>query len=564
MELKQRVRFFALENALKFNGKANPGAVIGKILSETPELKKDMANISKEISAIVNEINKTPLDILKAEWEKVKPKDEPKKEEKQKKDLPDLQDAKMGKVITRLPPEPSKYSHVGHALSFLINYMYAKKYNGKCLLKLEDTNPEKCTQEFADVMIDDLTNYLEIKPDAIIFISDDMNYMYEQAEKLIKKEKAYVCFCDRVKMQDLRHKGIECECRNNSVEKNLKLWEEMLAKKFKEEECTLRLKADMESANQVMRDPVIFRISYAKHFRQGDKYSVWPLYDFENSVEDSKYGVTHVMRSIEFGTMREELQSCIKDALGLKRQIIKEYGRFNIKGATSQGREIRQLIEEGKVTGWDDPSLVTLRALKRRGIVKETLYELVYQVGLSPSSDKNIDWTMISAINRQILDSKVNRYFFIDEPVEITIENAPISEHELKMHPEHPERGLRKFRTHDNFFIAKSDFEKFKDKDLIRLMDCLNFVIKGKKFVFHSKEHEHYKGIGNMIIHWLPVSNDLMNIEIRMPDNTIKKGLAEHTVKDLATGAIVQFTRFGFCRLDEIKKEKLVFWFTNK
>ena len=479
-------------------------------------------------------------------------------------DLPELPNAEKGKVVTRLPPEPSKYSHLGHALSFIINYSYALKYDGKCLLKLEDTNPEKCTKEFADAMIDDLTNYLEIKADKIIFISDDMDHMYGQAEKLIMKDKAYVCFCTRDKMQDLRHKGMECECRVKPPTENIAQWKDMVGKRYKEEECTLRLKARMQSENQAMRDPVIFRITYAPHFRHGDKYCAWPLYDFENSVEDAKYGVTHVLRSIEFGSMRTELQNYIKDILELPQQIIKEYGRFNITGANTQGREIRKLIEEGKVSGWDDPSLVTLKALKRRGIVRETYYELMYEVGLSPNTSKNLDWSMISAINRRILDQKVNRYFFIDSPARIRIEGAPTQKLELKLHPEQADRGKREFSTGNEFYISEEDKKRIKTGDVIRLMDCLNFRKEPRKFVFDSLEHENFKKRGKLIIHWLPVSQELMDVEVRMPDNSVRKGIGEHYLRFLKEGDIVQFARFGFCRLDKIEFDRLQFWFTNK
>lgn len=564
---KEKIRFFTIENAVKFNGKANPGAVIGKVLSEEPGLKEEISKISKEIQQAIKEINSMPFEEIKKEWEIIKPAEKKKEKEHKeiKKDLPELTGAVYGKVVTRMPPEPSKYSHLGHALSFLINYMYAQKYNGKCLLKLEDTNPEKCTKEYADVMIDDITNYLGMKPSEIIFISDDMDYMLEKAKEMIKKDKAYVCFCDRDSMQDKRHNGIECSCRSNQIEKNIELWKGMVARKYKEGECILRLKADMQSENQVMRDPVMFRISYATHFRHGDKYCVWPLYDFENSVEDCKYGVTHIMRSIEFGTMRGELQNHIKDIFGFRKQEIKEYGRFNIRGAITQGREIRSLIETGKVSGWDDPSLVTLRALKRRGIQKETFYELVYQVGLSPNSDKNIDWTLISSINRSILDPVAERYFFIEDPVEIKIENAPALKPVLKLHPDNPEKGTREFMTGELFYVPKNDFDKFEPGKLVRLMDCLNFeVATSNKHLFHSIEHEQYKNRGSMIIQWLPKSDNLTDIEVRMPDNEIKKGLGEPGLKNVKVGDVIQFTRFGFCRLDKIEKDKLIFWFTNK
>ncbi|MBN2368266.1 glutamate--tRNA ligase, partial [Candidatus Woesearchaeota archaeon] len=558
-------RFFALENAFKFKGKANPGAVIGKMLAEDPGLKKDMKSLSAEIQKIIKEVNSMAFSDIEKEFNSIKPKEKKKekKPEKKKKELPDLPNAVKGKVVTRIPPEPSKYNHIGHALSFLINYLYSVKYSGKCLLKFEDTNPEKCTKEYADAMEDDILNYLGIKA-KVIYISDDMEKMYKDAEALIKKGKAYVCLCKREEMQDFRHKGSKCCHCKTLPEENMKEWKNMLSGKYKQGQAVLRLKGDMDSDNQVMRDPVMFRISYTEHFRHGKKYCVWPLYDFENSVEDCRHGVTHILRSSEFGSMRNELQDYIKGLLGCKKQTVVQYGRFNIKGATTKGREIRELIKEGKVSGWDDPSLVTLKALKRRGIVRETFYELVYEAGLSANTAKNIDWSLISSINRSILDSSVDRYFFIDEPVKIKVEGAPKQKAELKLHPEHPERGMRKFSTGEEFYITKEDKTKFKSGELIRLMDCLNFETKGTKYMFHSLEHEKYRGKGKHILHWLPVSDELVKLEVRMPDNTIRKGFGETGLKNIKEGDIIQFARFGFCRLDKKEKDKLVFWFTNK
>jgi len=289
---------------------------------------------------------------------------------------------------------------------------------------------------------------------------------------------------------------------------------------------------------------------------------VWPLYDFANSVEDSTNGVTHVLRSNEFGKMRIELQEYIKDLLDLNKQEVVQYGRFNIEGATTKGREIREMIKEGKVSGWDDPSLATLKALKRRGIVKETLYELVNQVGLSSTSG-TIPWSQVSAINRGILDSKVSRYFFVENPKEIEIMNTPPLCVELRLHPDNDKRK-RKIKTNNQFYITEKDFNNIENGKFIRLMDCLNFVVKDDKLMFDSTEHEKYRKKGNHIIHWLPVSDDLINVEIRMPDNKIIRGYGENNLKNLKEGDIVQFTRFGFCRLDKKEKDKYVFWFTNK
>ncbi len=559
--MEEEIMFFALENAISFNGEAKTGSVIGKILAIHPEAKKDMKSLSQKIQKIVNEVNSMSLEKQKKAFQDVDKIKKPKKEKQE--GLPELPNAEMGKVVTRIPPEPSKYNHLGHALSFLINYTYAQKYKGKCLLKFEDTNPNKCTKEFADAMEDDIINYLGIRPDKIIYISDDMPHMLKIADDMVKKGHAYVCFCDRELMQDCRHKGIECACRNNDPEYNIKEWEKMKSGKYKEGEATLRLKGKVDALNQVMRDPVLWRISYTEHFRQGNKYCVWPLYDFENSIEDCKYGVTHILRSSEFGKMRTELQNYIKDLIRCRKQTVVQYGRFNIKGATTKGREIRELIKEKKVSGWDDPSLVTLKALKRRGILRNTLVELMKQVKISSNSAKNIDWTMISSINRSLLDPVTNRYFFVENPVEIKVKDAPKQEVELDLHPDFPKRGKRKFETKDKFYISKSDHDKMKKGDLIRLMDCLNFVY-AKNPEFHSLDYEKYKQKGNMIIQWLPKSKELVSVEIRMPDNERKKGIAEQGIKELKIGDIIQFQRFGFCKLDHIEKDKYVFWFTNK
>ena len=556
-----KIRYLALENALKYKGKANPGAVIGSILALEPGLKKDMKSLSKKIQGIIKEVNSMSAEEQEKALSRLPKLERPEKEEK--KGLPELPDAVKGKVVTRIPPEPSKYTHLGHALSFLINYTYAKKYDGKCILRFEDTNPEKSTQEFVDSTLDDL-NYLGIKPDKVIYVSDELPMFYEMAEKLIMKKKAYVCHCSRDEMKKNRDEGRRCCLDKSDAKENTAEWKKMLTGKYEEGEATLRLAGDMGSKNHVMRDPVIFRINKAEHYRQKKKYCVWPLYDFENSISDSVNGITHILRSSEFGSMRIELQDYIKDLLGLKKQVVVQYGRFNIKGATTKGREIRELIKEGKVSGWDDPSLVTIKALRRRGIVNETYIELMNQMRLSSNTAKNIDWSMISSINRAILDKDVNRYFFVENPVEIKISGAPEQQVELKLHPDFPERGSRRFTAGESFYVAKEDYEKFREGKLIRLMDCLNFEITGKKYKFHSKSVEEYRKNGSAIIHWLPKEEELANVEIRMPDNEIKKGLAEPSVKNLKAGEIVQFARFGFCRLDKKEKNKLVFWFTNR
>jgi glutamyl-tRNA synthetase len=360
-------------------------------------------------------------------------------------------------------------------------------------------------------------------------------------------------------MQDNRHKGIACACRDADSAKNKTEWENMVKGKYKEGQCSLRLKIDMHAGNQVMRDPVVFRIIDTEHYRQKKKYKVWPMYDFAGPCEEEWNGTTHILRSAEFGTMRAELQNFIKDLFKFRKQPIIQYGRFNVVGAVTQGREIRQMIEEGKVAGWDDPRLVTLKALKRRGFVKEMFYELALEVGLSPVQT-NIDWKMISAINRRILDPKAYRYFFINEPVKIRIKGAPEQDIELNLHPDN-KKGGRKFRTGEEFLIEKTDLEQLSENALYRLMDCLNFRKKGNGFESDSLEYEKYRESGKKIMHWLP-AGQAVDVEILMPDASVLKGIAEPGVKKIKQDTVIQFERFGFCRLDD--KKRLRFWFTHK
>ncbi|MBD3259758.1 glutamate--tRNA ligase, partial [Candidatus Woesearchaeota archaeon] len=457
---------------------------------------------------------------------------------------------------------PSKYNHVGHAMTFLINFLYAQKYNGKCILRFEDANPVKIKKEYVDSAVDDILNYLEIKPKKIVFVTEDMEKLYDHAEKTIKKGKAYTCNCERERMQSDRMKGLECGCRNKSETDVLKEWKDMLKGKYKEGGMVLRLKIDMKHKNAVMRDPVIFRIIKKPHYKHGRKYSCWPLYDFYNALEEEFCSITHVLRSAEFD-VRVQLQDYIRDLFGYKNPQSYQYGRINVKGATTQGREIRELIEKGEVAGWDDPRLVTLKALKRRGFVKETFYELAIRVGLS-KTQTNIDWTLLCTTNRKYLDKKADRYFFIDNPVKIKIKGAPEQNIELDLHPE-LRKGGRKFKTGEDFLITKKDYgnmKKAKKGTIFRLMDCLNFRLEKDRFVFHSQPYEDFKNAkGKIIIHWLPADEKNVKIKIRCPENEIIKGIAEPGIKRLKQGDIVQFERYGFARLDN--KKDLEFIYTH-
>ena len=558
-DLKTIITKYALQNAVKYKGKANAGAVIGKVFAECPELKEKAKEISKEIVKIITDINKFSLDKQEKNLLDIAPELLEKKEESKEKDIFEFLEIREGQnVVTAFPPEPSKYPHIGHAKAIIINYELAKRYNGTFILRFEDTNPELVEEDFYKIHIENY-EWLNINPNKIDYASDYMEEFYRHAEKIVKENNAYVCSCNHKTIKENRKNGIECNCRYAQVDKNLELWEKMF--KAKAGKFVLRLKGHMQSPNTTLRDPVMFRIVGKPHPRKKMKYRVWPTYDFESSIMDGIEGVTHRLRSKEF-ELRNELQKLIQTLAGFQETKIYEFARFNLEGVESSGRIIRELVKKKKLIGWDDPSLTTLVALRRRGFLPEAIKDFVISTGIT-KTESVLTWDDLIVHNRRLLDPKSNRYFFVEKPKEINIGNAPEQTAELRLHPDFKERGTRKFKTKCLFYVAEKDFKAFKDGKLYRLMDCLNFSKKKQNFFFDSLEYEKYKEKGDKIIHWLPVQKDLVKVEVLMPNKEIKKGLAEQLTKDLKVGDIIQFARFGFCKLDKKEKDKLMFWYTH-
>lgn len=546
------VRAYALRNAIDF-GEADAAKVLPKLFSYGLE-KKDIGKSMPKIQKIVKEVNALSAEERENEFAELK--GFIKEKEVKEKKLPSLPGAVKGNVVTRIPPEPSKYLHLGHALSFLINYTYAKDHEGKCFIRLDDANPEKVSQEYVDIILEDLQEYLQIKSDGVSYVSDDMEELYSYALVLIEKGAAYMCFCDREKMQNLRHEGKECACRKHTLIENKEFWSEFIKGTYKEGEAVLRFKGDMQSNNHVMRDSALFRIVLANHFRHEAKYKAWPMYDFYTPIEDSLMGMTHILRSMEFDT-RVELHDQIKKFLGLKQQTVVQYGRFNVIGAETQGREIRAKIESGEYTGIDDPRLMTLRALRRRGIRREVFLELMNHIGLSKKQIQ-IDFAMIASISRKILDKQVNRYYFVAQPVKLQVQEMPldVKKVEVKAHPDKDE--LRTLNVGKSIFISKSDHDKYKGEE-IRLMNLFNIKL-GSKTTFTGSDNKRIQKI-----QWV---SEGLPVKVRMDDGSWVEGLAEENIQCLKVDDLVQFERFGFVRLDKkpSKSEKngvYEFWFAH-
>ena len=555
-DLIARIEAHALANALKYDGKANPNNVLPKILGEFPDQKARIKDLRAEIEQVVESVNALSLEAQQARIEVIAPELLEKKVQKEK-DLPPLPNAVDGKVVTRIPPEPSKYNHLGHALTFLLNAMYAERYHGKVLIRFEDCNPEKVNQEFVDAMLEDIQGYLGITPSTIRYVSEDMPELLRQATVLIERNGAYVCFCDQETMRAGREAGTECACRHKSVPEHLAAWERFQRGEYPKGMCVVRFKGDMTSQNTVLRDPVLWRAVDTPHYRVGSRYKVWPTYDFYSPIEEHLCGVTHVLRSNEFA-LRVELQERIKEFLGLPGQEVLQYGRFNLTGATTQGREIREGIETGAFIGWDDPRLVTLKALRRRGIRAQAYRDLVKQLGLSPYPI-SLDFSMLAAANRKIVDPIADRYSFVRAPVSVPVSGGAHSDVTLHLRPDKKEGG-RRLRTTGTYLLARHDLEAMRDKT-VRLMGDCTIAPEGTGWRFVTRE----VGKTDMAVNWLPDdSAQIVPVEVMMPDATLASGFAEAAVKNLPVDTIIQFERFGFCRLDAHGADGVIrFWYAH-
>jgi len=549
--MQDLIRKYALENAVKFKGKANPGAIIGKLLSKKPELKDELKDLQPKIQKIVNEINSMSIEKQLEEHMKLAP--EVKKHEE--KNMFASLNIEQNNIITAFPPGVEKYPHIGHAKAITLNTELAKQYNGKFFLRFEDTNPKLVKKEFYEIMIENF-KWLGIQWDRIDYASDHMDLFYNHAQRLVEDGHAYMCTCNTDQIKESRMKSLPCACRALPVLEHIQKWDQF--KVMKEGSAVLRLKIDLEHKNSTMRDPTIFRIIDHAHARHNTKYRVWPNYDFQNSVMDGESGITHRIRSKEF-EMRDELQAHIQKLLNYNITNIYSIGRLNLEGVPTSGRIIREKLENKELIGWDDPTLTTIVALRRRGFTPEAIKSFVLSTGIS-KAEATLTWDDLIVQNRRILDSEANRYFFVWDPIEITIKNTPDKQVEHKLHPDDPERGKRIFNIDGRFFLTKEDYDQIEEGKIYRLMDCINFTKQNNEFVFHSEDYQTFKEEGEKIIHYLPKTN-LTDVEILMPNKEIIKGLAEPM--QINEGDIIQFERFGFCRLDK-DSEPLKFWYTHK
>jgi len=550
-KIREAALRWALVNATDHDGRANPKAVMGKLMAESPELRSKVKELSRTIEQVVAEVNKLSREEQLLRLRDFEPVEKPAPEERL--GLPELPDIeKYPEVVTRFAPNPNGPLHIGHVRAALLSYEYADKYNGKFILRFEDTNPENAMLEMYDMIREDL-RWLGISWSEEYVQSDRLKLYYECAEQLLAAGDAYVCTCDVMSFRRLRDKGEACGCRDLQPSEQLRRWQAMLAGEYPEGAAVVRVKTDLKHPNPAVRDWPALRVVTAPHPRVGKRYRVWPLYNFSVSIDDHEMGVTHVIRGKEH-VVNELRQRLLYEHLGWPYPTAVQYGRLTIGGAVLSKTQTMRGIKSGEISGYDDPLLGTIAALRRRGFLPETIKQVILDVGPTPV-DSALSWETMAAYNRRLIDARANRYFFVPDAVEMQAAGAPrMANVRLRKHPGHPERGERVLPLSYEgdaltVYIPRADVKLLHGGEVFRLKDFMNVQLVSLdplKAKFHSREVMDVPKL-----QW--VSAEAVEVEVIKPDGSRECGLAEPAVSNLSVGETVQFERYGFVRVDAVK-----------
>ncbi|KAG1891423.1 tRNA synthetases class I, catalytic domain-containing protein [Suillus subluteus] len=392
-----------------------------------------------------------------------------------------LQNAKEGHVVTRFPPEPSGYLHIGHAKAAMLNQYFAKMYNGKMIIRFDDTNPTKERAEFEETILQDL-ELLNIRGDKVTHTSDYFDRIYELAIQMIKSSKAYADDTEQLQMREERGKGVASARRDDSIEDNLRHFEEMKTGTTEGLRWCIRAKMSVDNQNKAMRDPVIYRCNLIPHHRTGDKWKIYPTYDFACPIVDSLEGVTHALRTNEYRERNAQYQWMIK-ALGMRGVDIWDFSRLSFIYTLLSKRKLHWFVDSGIVGGWDDPRFPTIRGIRRRGLTVDALSQFMLAQGPSQAI-VSLEWDMIWAINKKVIDPVAPRFWAIvkENSVVVTINDGPPAP-EVKTLPRHkknPDVGEKKTVFTSTILVEQEDAISFDDQEEITLMDWGNAIVRSK------------------------------------------------------------------------------------
>jgi glutaminyl-tRNA synthetase len=505
----------------------------------------------------------------------------------------DIQEKGLSHIQTRFPPEPNGYLHIGHAKALFIDFSMAEKFGGSCNLRFDDTNPTKEDEEFVDAIQEDI-RWLGFHWDHVFFGSDYFDTCYELAVKLIKKGVAYVCDLSKDEMREYRgtltEPGRNSPWRDRSVEENLDLFERMKNGEFPDGSRTLRAKIDMASPNMNMRDPAMYRIIHMRHHHTGDKWCIYPMYDFAHPIQDAIEGVTHSLCSLEYEDHRPLYDWVVEQCEFEHKPRQIEFARLNLTNTMMSKRYLRRLVEEGHVAGWDDPRMPTLCGLRRRGYTAESIRDFLTRVGVA-KADSVVETAMLEHCVREDLNAHAHRMIAVLDPIRLVVENWPEGKTEavaMENLPSDPAAGSRTLTFGRELYIQREDFSYDPPKKYFRLKPDGEVRLKGAYIVkctryetdeagnvttvYCTYDPESHSGEGQRkvkgTLHWLS-KEDAVPAEFRLyedlllpetpenaqldftqrlnPDSMVKKqGFVEPALAACAPGSRYQFMRVGY------------------
>ena len=582
-EIREILLLAGLKNAVEFGGKPNKKAIMGKLMAQREDLRSKAKVVNPILDEVIEEIFALDLAEQERRLLELDPSALEKKEKvKEKKELPDLPNLdKYDKLIMRLAPYPSGALHIGNARMVVLNNEYVNKHDGEVYLfyddtigspkSLRDTPKAKYVLPEAYGLIKDGLEWLGVKYTKVFYKSDRLEHYYEYCEKLIKDNMAYVCFCSAGDFKNkYKDQKKPCPHRDQSMDKNLEEWQDMLDGKYEETTAVVRLKTGMDQKDPAVRDNIIMRISEAEHPRVGKKFLVWPMLEFSWAIDDYLIGVTHIIRGADL--MKEDfIEDFVWDHFGWKKAEFLHYGRIKFPDMKLSKTDARNNIQKGLYEGWDDPRTWSLQSLEKRGIKPEALKESLLSLGMSMSGITfSTGW--LYARNKEMIDDVSDRYFFVEDPVLIEIDEVPFEEYiaEPLLLPSNPKKGKRIIKGKVSnkqlkILISKKDADKLKVGQILRLKDLVNIQIlsidmKNNKITsyYHSLElNRDYS-----IIHWVP-EEEKVKVSILNPNGSISTGFGEINLLNIPMNKTIQFERYGFVNPIKLENNELFCYFTH-
>jgi glutamyl-tRNA synthetase len=563
---------YALQNAVRYGGKATEGPVVSKVFGERPDLRQRAKEVVEIVKKVVQKVNSMSLEEQRKELETKFPELLEEKKVEEKKGLPPLPGVKEGSLVVRFAPNPDGPLHLGNARAAVINDEYAKMYKGKFILRFDDTDPKVKVpiREAYDWIREDL-KWLGVTVHEEIRASARLEIYYEYARKLIELGGAYVDTCTEEEFRQMRSKRKPCPNREKSSEENLELFDKMLSSpldfsQFGGRKPVVRIKTDLNSPDPSLVDWVILRVvEDPKHPLVNDKY-IWPTYNFASAIDDKLTGTTHIFRGKEH-EQNTEKQKWVYKYFGWTYPQVYSMGRLKLEGFMMSKSKIRLMLEKGSER--DDPRLPTLAGLRRRGILPETIRELLIQIGVKPN-DVTVSFMNLAAINRKILDPIAKRLMFVSKPAEYKVDLSELGVRELvarlPLRPNSSEYREIRVSHGDGILLEESDAKDFKR---LRLVELCNAEIDNasRSIVCKSLDVQEAKKASLPIVQWVKASEAVPVRLYRIlgtENYEVISGKGEAEFKELKENEIIQLIRVGFSRVDEVSQSEVTLIFSHE